>query len=151
VHNFLPQRDTLTILLASASIFQSLRFIPAGHRVPLYHQKQSTNLSPYQHFFHVYKPSTSFRKTAPPPPDFSVVVVKYWYTFLSYPRSPLYNSGRTTRMPSLDDLTTLFENLPERPDPIQRRRKDSSKRPIPPGALIFCPFLSRVSRKFILY
>lgn len=31
---------------------------------------------PYQTFFNVYKPVTKFRKSAPPPPDFEIVVIK---------------------------------------------------------------------------
>lgn len=31
---------------------------------------------PYQTFFNVYKPVTKYRKTAPPPPDFQLVIVK---------------------------------------------------------------------------
>ncbi|KAL8279072.1 hypothetical protein RQP46_008530 [Phenoliferia psychrophenolica] len=31
---------------------------------------------PYQTFFNVYKPITKFRKSAPPPPDFEIVVIK---------------------------------------------------------------------------
>lgn len=31
---------------------------------------------PYQTFFNIYKPVTKYRKSAPPPPDFRVVVIK---------------------------------------------------------------------------
>ena len=63
----------LTIFFAG-SVFKSLRFIPSGHHIPLSPKPSS---SPYRIFFNLYKPSTPFRKTAPPPPDFPVVVVKY--------------------------------------------------------------------------
>lgn len=60
-----------------ASLFKSLRFLPSGHSAPLHiEQTPETPPSPYQVFYHLYKPSTPFKKTAPPPPDFSVVVVK---------------------------------------------------------------------------
>ena len=59
------------------SLFRSLRFLPSGYVVPL-NAKQGSRLpdSPYHIFYNLYKPSTPFKKTTPPPPDFSVVVVK---------------------------------------------------------------------------
>lgn len=63
-------------------IFRALRFIPRGHAIPLYrppvNSKVSSNSSqsPYKIFFHAYKPSAPFRKTAPPAPDFYIVVVE---------------------------------------------------------------------------
>ncbi|KAF8551274.1 hypothetical protein OG21DRAFT_1467540 [Imleria badia] len=91
-------------------IFKALRFIPCGHTVPLYRpaepSSKSSAPSPYNVFFHVYKPSTPFRKTAPPAPDFHVVVV----------------DARTTSMPSLQELTALFGILPEMPLPPPRKR-----------------------------
>jgi len=63
--------------------------------------------SPFEIFFNLYKPSTPFRKTAPGPPDFSVVVV----------------NARTTLMPSLFELTALFDILPELPLPQPRQRR----------------------------
>ncbi|EKM51984.1 uncharacterized protein PHACADRAFT_212597 [Phanerochaete carnosa HHB-10118-sp] len=61
--------------LSYPSIYKSLRFLTSGHHAPL-HVKRPTNPSPYQIFYNLYKPSTPFKKTAPPSPDFSVVVVK---------------------------------------------------------------------------
>jgi len=61
------------------SLFKRLRFMTAGHNVPLKLSKgtlASKSSSPYQIFFNLYKPSTPFKKSAPPPPDFQVVVVK---------------------------------------------------------------------------
>lgn len=68
--------------LFSASLFSSMRFIPAGHSVPLLPEKpKGTNVerskaSPYHIFFNLYKPSTPFKKSAPAQPDFQVVVIK---------------------------------------------------------------------------
>ncbi|KIK92428.1 hypothetical protein PAXRUDRAFT_829972 [Paxillus rubicundulus Ve08.2h10] len=104
----------------SADIFQSLRFIPCTYSVPLplpsvSEGKQASSskalpfalsASPYKVFFHVYKPSTPFRKTAPPAPDFYVVVV----------------NARTTPMPSIQELTALFDILPVMPLPPPRKR-----------------------------
>ncbi|CCL99722.1 uncharacterized protein FIBRA_01744 [Fibroporia radiculosa] len=91
----------------NSSLFKSLRFLPAGHHVPLHiKQKPNAGPSPYEIFYNVYKPSTPFKKTAPPPPDYSVVVV----------------DARTTSVPSLVELTALFGILPELPPPIPRKR-----------------------------
>ncbi|KAF7422970.1 tRNA-splicing endonuclease subunit sen54 [Pleurotus ostreatus] len=85
-------------------IYKSLRFIPSGHNAPL-HVKH-TSASPYKIFYHLYKPSTPFKKTSPPPPDFSVVVV----------------DARVTQMPTLRELDDLFGELPELPPPLSRQR-----------------------------
>ncbi|KAI0357608.1 hypothetical protein OH77DRAFT_1494921 [Trametes cingulata] len=91
----------------NSSLFRSLRFLPSGHDVPLRIQSPpDTPTSPYQVFFHLYKPSTQFKKTAPPPPDFSVVVV----------------NARTSPMPTIAELTALFGELPELPPPVPRKR-----------------------------
>ncbi|KAH7885521.1 tRNA-splicing endonuclease subunit sen54 N-term-domain-containing protein [Phlebopus sp. FC_14] len=102
-----------------AEVFRVMRIIPYGHSVPLHPPQGSmskrsispssptTPPSPYKVFFHVYKPSTPFRKTSPPPPDFYVVIV----------------NARTTPMPSLHELTALFNALPEMPLPPPRRRR----------------------------
>ncbi|KAH9924698.1 uncharacterized protein BXZ73DRAFT_103539 [Epithele typhae] len=62
--------------LAHNTLFKSMRFFPSGSSAPLHVKKPADSLSsPYQIFFNLYKPSTPFKKTAPPQPDFSVVVV----------------------------------------------------------------------------
>ncbi|KAK7690178.1 hypothetical protein QCA50_006829 [Cerrena zonata] len=89
------------------SVFKSLRVIPSGHSTPLNEKKILTQPpSPYEIFFNVYKPATPFKKTAPPAPDFSIVVV----------------NARTTPIPTLSELTQLFGILPELPPPVPRRR-----------------------------
>ncbi|TFY68739.1 hypothetical protein EVJ58_g839 [Rhodofomes roseus] len=88
--------------------YQSLRFLPGGHNAPLHVQaRPRAPVSPYQIFYNVYKPSTPFKKTAPPPPEYSVVVV----------------NARTTPMPTLTELTSLFGVLPELPPPLPRKRQ----------------------------
>ncbi|PCH39798.1 hypothetical protein WOLCODRAFT_66993 [Wolfiporia cocos MD-104 SS10] len=125
------------------SIFSSLRFLPSGHDVPL-HVKgiPGSLLSPYEIFFNLYKPSTPFKKTAPPPPDFSVVVV----------------NARTTPMPSLTELTNLFGTLPELSPPIPRKRQSFAQQkaaaantppqapppPVPPPPVASEPLLQRL-------
>ncbi|KAI5117358.1 hypothetical protein M0805_002472 [Coniferiporia weirii] len=99
--------------LSYASVFSALRFIPSGYELPTHHCVQSDPQppSPYEVFFNVYKPSTPFRKTAPPPPDYSIIVV----------------NGRSTPMPTLQELTRLFEELPELPPPVPRKRQMHAK------------------------
>ncbi|OSC97513.1 hypothetical protein PYCCODRAFT_1419435 [Trametes coccinea BRFM310] len=94
--------------LSNSSLFKSLRFLPSGHNVPLHIKSRDPEAppSPYRIFYHLYKPSTPFKKTAPPPPDFSVVVV----------------NARTSPMPTISELTELFGELPELPPPAPRKR-----------------------------
>ncbi|KAJ6596655.1 tRNA-splicing endonuclease subunit sen54 N-term-domain-containing protein [Mycena sp. CBHHK59/15] len=101
------------------SIFRSLRFIPAGHRIPLLPIKAEspTEPSPYCIFFNVHKPAAPYRKSAPCLPDYQIVVIK----------SLIGLSARTTPMPSLRELTDLFSITPEMPPPLPRQRR----RPIP--------------------
>ena len=54
--------------------------MPAGHAIPLESSESTSKAkvsSPYRIFFNIYKPSTAFKKSAPPPPDFHLVVIKY--------------------------------------------------------------------------
>ncbi|KAG5638865.1 hypothetical protein H0H81_009418 [Sphagnurus paluster] len=105
-----------------ASIFRSLRFIPAGHKVPIHHpdaekRLEAKNNSPYQIFYNLYKPSTPFKRSAPPLPDFQIVVI----------------NARTTPMPTLQELTDLFDVLPELPPPLPRQRRPlAAPSPAPP-------------------
>ncbi|KAF9259871.1 hypothetical protein L218DRAFT_873589 [Marasmius fiardii PR-910] len=112
-------------------IFQHFRFIPAGHSVPLYvppqHTPQATTTStshtrtgtpaesPYKFFYNVYKPPTPFKKSAPGPPDYQIAVV----------------NARTTPMPSLHELTALYDISPELPVPASKHRKPPL--PLKPG------------------
>ncbi|KDQ50520.1 hypothetical protein JAAARDRAFT_63133 [Jaapia argillacea MUCL 33604] len=121
------------------SLFKSLRIIPAGHSTPLHdHPSHINPQSPYQIFYHLYKPSTQFKKTSPPPPDFSVVVV----------------NARATPMPSLYELTALYDILPELPPPLPRQRhpppstaKSNPQQP-PPTSLSQTPHPSFLQRLF---
>ncbi|KAI0667674.1 tRNA-splicing endonuclease subunit sen54 N-term-domain-containing protein [Trametes maxima] len=91
----------------NVSLFKSLRSLFSGHTTPLrVKHNPETPPSPYQIFFHLYKPCTPFKKTAPPPPDFSVVVV----------------NARTSPMPTISELTALFGELPVLPPPAPRKR-----------------------------
>ncbi|GJE88397.1 tRNA-splicing endonuclease subunit sen54 N-term-domain-containing protein [Phanerochaete sordida] len=101
--------------LSYPSLYKSLRFMNSGHHVQLQVQRPAET-SPYQIFYNLYKPSTPFKKTSPPPPDFSVVVV----------------NARTTPMPSLTELNDLFEILPELPPPTPRRRTVAPEKPAAP-------------------
>ncbi|KAF9777543.1 tRNA-splicing endonuclease subunit sen54 N-term-domain-containing protein [Thelephora terrestris] len=99
----------LGINMGYRSIFRALRFIPHGHGIPLKANPKHPQAeeSPYVHFFNLYKPSTPYKKTSPPVPDFAISVV----------------SARTTSMPTLVELTALFDVLPEIPPPMPRARQ----------------------------
>lgn len=89
-------------------VLKSLRVIPAGYSVAS-HFSRATPVapsSPYKIFYNMYKPSTNFRKTTPPQPDFQIVVI----------------NARTALVPSLYELTELFNVLPETLPPLPRRR-----------------------------
>ncbi|TFY83842.1 hypothetical protein EWM64_g165 [Hericium alpestre] len=114
------RRSLFDLILSplSPSLFRSLRFLQSGHSVPLRSSPLPSSeshgtSSPYKVFWHLYKPNTPFRKTAPPPPDFSIVVV----------------NARTTPMPTLAEFTDLFKDLPIAPPPLPRQR-----RPVPSTA-----------------
>ncbi|KAL6235813.1 hypothetical protein BDW75DRAFT_229977 [Aspergillus navahoensis] len=70
-----------------------------------FHHNYSTNPElPYAVVWHVYKPSTSFRKSAPPSPDFNIAVI---------------NARTTTTIPTLSQIGNLLESTPldpPRPD-----------------------------------
>ncbi|KAK0437500.1 tRNA-splicing endonuclease subunit sen54 N-term-domain-containing protein [Armillaria borealis] len=93
-------------------IFRSLRFMPVGHQIPLRQTKEEG--SPYKPFYNLYKPPTPFKKTSPSPPDFQIVVI----------------NTRTAPMPSLQELTDLFDISPELPIPLPKR--PPPPRPAPP-------------------
>lgn len=52
---------------------------------------------PFRVVFHVYKPSTAFKKSAPPKPDFRIAVI---------------NTRETTSIPTLAQLGALLESTP---------------------------------------
>ncbi|KAJ2913372.1 hypothetical protein MD484_g7035, partial [Candolleomyces efflorescens] len=90
------------------SVYRSMRFIRSGHSVALNSNSPPSPPSPYQIFYNLYKPSTPFKKSSPSPPDFQMVVV---------------NSARTTPMPTLQELSDLFNVLPELPPPLPRQKR----------------------------
>ncbi|GAA5944322.1 tRNA splicing endonuclease subunit SEN54 [Sporobolomyces koalae] len=88
---------------------------------------QDLEAYPYQPFFHMYKPITKYKKSAPPPPDFRIVVV----------------NGATTPMPTLFEFTDMFDSVPFPtentllpPPPVQRAPASgpAPKPPRPPRA-----------------
>ncbi|KAJ7772587.1 tRNA-splicing endonuclease subunit sen54 N-term-domain-containing protein [Mycena maculata] len=91
------------------TIFRALRFIPAGHGIPLLPTKSEppAKPSPYRIFFNVHKPATPYRKSAPCLPDYQITVI----------------NARTTPMPTLRELTDLFDISPEMPPPLPRQRR----------------------------
>ncbi|PYH96604.1 hypothetical protein BO71DRAFT_448496 [Aspergillus ellipticus CBS 707.79] len=76
-------------------IYRKLSFIPWYD--PAAVPSQSRTTPPYRIVFHIYKPSTPFKKSAPPPPDFKIAVV---------------NSRLHTTFPTLSQLGSLLESTP---------------------------------------
>ncbi|KAJ1305391.1 hypothetical protein OPQ81_000406 [Rhizoctonia solani] len=94
----------------SASIFESLRTMVSGHDVPL---RRSGLKSPvpnsdvtFKVFWHVWKPSTPWRKLDVPKPDFEIAVV----------------DARKTPVPDIYQLTDMFASAERRPPPPPRKR-----------------------------
>ncbi|KAK4057382.1 tRNA-splicing endonuclease subunit sen54 [Microbotryomycetes sp. JL221] len=106
---------TRTVSRYEDQMFGHLQFVPSGWDKPLPRALSSRPASvltpfttstpsdkpalidePYQEFYHVYKPITKFRKTAPPPPDFRLVVV----------------NATTTPMPDLFEFASMFDAVP---------------------------------------
>ncbi|KAI0035174.1 tRNA-splicing endonuclease subunit sen54 N-term-domain-containing protein [Vararia minispora EC-137] len=110
-----------------ATVYKSLRLIPSGHSTPL-HTMSTEPDSPYEVFYHLYKPPTPFKKSAPPAPDFSVVVVKQVYQLFTG-TSPLIStaSARTSPIPTLVEFDRLFADQPVLPPPLPRQRKPPPK------------------------
>lgn len=82
------------------SIFRALTMIPT----PTINKPTPSSLTdlpplvtPYTIHFHVFKPSTTYRKSCPPPPDFRLCVV---------------NTRQQTSIPSLAALDGLFARTP---------------------------------------
>lgn len=72
------------LTLPAGSLFRSLRFMPAGHEQLLYSSDSrkvasAKAISPYKIFYNLYKPSTPFKKSSPPAPEFQIVVIKSVY------------------------------------------------------------------------
>lgn len=117
-----------------ASIFSCLRFIQSGHEktLPIAELSQLSphNLqSSYQPFYNLYKPSTPFRRTHPPTPDFSLVVVEcVVHPVRKAMLNVFYHSGRTTPMPTLGELDRLLDVAPDPPS-IKPRQKQQPRGP----------------------
>ncbi|KAF8310619.1 tRNA-splicing endonuclease subunit sen54 N-term-domain-containing protein [Cantharellus anzutake] len=79
-------------------IFVCPHHTDAGHLNPL-STTRPINSSPYKIFYHMWKPNSAWKKTAPPYPDFELIVI----------------DGRTTPIPSIYELTTVFGMLPQNP------------------------------------
>ena len=79
-------------------IFQRLGLIPFYD--PTESPVQQDTTPPFRIAFHVYKPSTPFRKSAPPEPDFRIAVI---------------NSRTQTSIPTSSQLGALLDNTPFHP------------------------------------
>ncbi|WVF66049.1 hypothetical protein IAT40_000787 [Kwoniella sp. CBS 6097] len=119
-----------------SSIFAHLRIIPAGHSQPLPIQPtppvpESTydplKINPYLPFFHIWKPSTTWTKRAwdkgseeglrVQKPDYFAGVVE----------------SRNTPLPTINQLSEIFETLPDEPKgPVKKVGPQYQRAPRPP-------------------
>jgi tRNA-splicing endonuclease subunit Sen54 len=76
-------------------IYRKLSIIP-WHDPTVSQSPAPRTEAPFRVVFHVYKPSTPFRKSAPPAPDFRIAVI----------------DSRTHSMPTLSQLGALLESTP---------------------------------------
>ena len=76
-------------------IYRKLSIIP-WHDPTAPRSESRPTSPPFRVVFHVYKPSTPFRKSAPPPADFRVAVV----------------NARETAVPTLAQMSALLESTP---------------------------------------
>ena len=92
------------------SIFNSLRLVKTGFEDEEDEDKYKLNEKEAHEFdvtWHVWKPTAKFKKTAPPPPDFRVVVVNSFESAL----------------PKIEQFSKIFDELPESTPPLSRRQK----------------------------
>ncbi|KZT51583.1 hypothetical protein CALCODRAFT_487817 [Calocera cornea HHB12733] len=115
-------------------LFAALRLVPSGHALPLHSASPATtpeagagataaDTSPYEVFYHVWRPSTPWKKTAVPPPDFHLIVL----------------NANTTRVPTLAELARVFSQLPVQPPPAPRKRPNApppAPAPAPPPTIL---------------
>ncbi|KIO32220.1 hypothetical protein M407DRAFT_18791 [Tulasnella calospora MUT 4182] len=92
--------------ISMGDLFESLRIIPRGHRSPL-HIHRPTTPTIYTPFYNIYKPSTPFKKTAPPKPDYNIVVV----------------NARTSCLPTLLEMSDMFSVADDWAIPLSKKAK----------------------------
>ncbi|KAJ5120806.1 uncharacterized protein N7515_010194 [Penicillium bovifimosum] len=78
-------------------VYRKLAIIPWYDPVTAPERHPSDTTPPFRVVFHVYKPSTPFKKSAPPPPEFRIAVV---------------STRDQTTMPTLMQLGSLLESTP---------------------------------------
>ncbi|KAG8979532.1 tRNA-splicing endonuclease subunit sen54 [Tulasnella sp. 425] len=92
--------------ISMGNIFEALRIIPSGHRTPL-HIHRPTTPTIYTPFYNVYKPSTPFKKTAPPKPDYNITVV----------------NARASCLPTLLEMSDMFNVVDDWAPPLSKKAK----------------------------
>ncbi|KAJ5102284.1 hypothetical protein NUU61_004506 [Penicillium alfredii] len=80
-----------------ADVYRKLALIPWYDPVTAPEPHLDDTTPPFRIVFHVYKPSTTFKKTAPPPPDFRIAVL---------------STRDQTSFPTLSQLGALLESTP---------------------------------------
>lgn len=78
-------------------IYRRLALVPWYDPVTAASKQTTRTTPPFRVVFHVFKPSTPFKKTAIPPPDFRIAVI---------------NAGEHTSIPTLSELGVLLDSSP---------------------------------------
>ena len=78
-------------------MYRKLAIVPWYDPVLAQERDPLDTIPPFRVIFHVYKPSTPIKKSAPPPPDFRIAVV---------------NTREQTTIPTLPQLSALLESTP---------------------------------------
>jgi len=146
--------NTWVLLMNIASIFSHLRFIPSGHLDlpslrPAFCGIQHTSydsliLNPYLPFFNIWKPAVAWSKAKwdkgsdeglrRQKPDFVAAVVEW---VVIYRAAFLYSylhafRSRSTPLPSIQQLTEIFDDLPDEPKgPTRRLGPQYERKPRP--------------------
>ncbi|KAI0006714.1 hypothetical protein F4779DRAFT_552980 [Xylariaceae sp. FL0662B] len=86
------------------AIYAQLALIPRHKPTPKPHPSSPPPQEPFKIHYHIWKSSSTFTKTKPPPPDFRLAVV----------------DARSSSVPTLEELTALLESTPWDPPEPQK-------------------------------
>ncbi|ETN45203.1 uncharacterized protein HMPREF1541_10080 [Cyphellophora europaea CBS 101466] len=90
-------------------VFRSFSLIPYGP--PRLHKDRTEPGGPFSIAFHVWRPSSPYKKSAPPPVDFRICVL----------------DARATNVPTMTDIGTLLDSMPSDELPTDKRAEAKIK------------------------
>lgn len=88
-----------------AYMYRSLSLIPFHQPEDPFQPENTKPKPPFRVTYDVYKPTTSFKKSMPPKPDFRIAVL----------------DARTTQVPTLQEISALLDSLDEDPPSPDKR------------------------------